>query len=270
VTSKPDRSSSDSRKDRSQVGRIVLTLRKMLLRGDFSAGERLAEIALASQLGASRTPVRLAMDQLAHEGLLEALHTGGFKVREFAISDIWDAIEVRGVLEGTAARLAAERLSDLTELDSLRRCYQELANFYPDDIQEFVSYFERNDAFHAALWRLAKSPMIEHALQSTAMLPFAAPSALVIGVAGPTERKAILEMAAYQHYAIIESIENREGTRAENLAREHTRLSRNTLMKALHHTELVKQMPGASLIRLPRASDNQTKTGGSKITSESN
>jgi GntR family transcriptional regulator, vanillate catabolism transcriptional regulator len=241
----------------------------MLLNGEFRAGERLAEIALASHLGASRTPVRLALDQLAHEGLLEVLHTGGFKVREFAVSDIWDAIEVRGVLEGTASRLAAERLSAPSELDVLRHCYQELANFYPDNIQDFVAYFERNDAFHAALWRLAKSPMVEHALQSAAKLPFAAPSALVIGFSTPTERKAILDMALYQHHAIIEAIENREGTRAESLAREHTRLSRNTLMKALHHAEFIKHIPGASLIRLPRAPDNPSASSRTIFSSES-
>jgi GntR family transcriptional regulator, vanillate catabolism transcriptional regulator len=269
VTSKPARQSSNSRKDRSQVGRIVLTLRKMLLSGEFHAGERLAEIALASQLGASRTPVRLALDQLAHEGLLEAFQTGGFKVREFAVADIWDAIEIRGVLEGAAARLAAERLSDPSELDKLRGCYHALEDFYPSEVQEFVSYFERNDAFHAELWRLAKSPMVEHALESAAKLPFAAPSALVIGFSSLTERKAILDMAIYQHQAIIEAIENREGARAESLAREHTRLSRNTLMKAFLHTEFIQRLPGASLIQLPHHSGNPSASINAKVSSKS-
>jgi DNA-binding GntR family transcriptional regulator len=47
VTAKPARPSSDSRKDRSQVVRVVLTIRKMLLSGESRAGERLAEVALA-------------------------------------------------------------------------------------------------------------------------------------------------------------------------------------------------------------------------------
>jgi GntR family transcriptional regulator of vanillate catabolism len=241
----------------------------MLLSGEFRAGERLAEVALASQLGASRTPVRLALDQLAHEGLLEALHTGGFKVREFAVTDIWDAIEIRGVLEGTAARLAAERLTDPSELAKLRECYHALENFYPSSIQDFVSYFERNDAFHTELWRLAKSPMVEHALQSATKLPFAAPSAMVIGFSSLAERKAIVNMSLYQHRSIIEAIENREGTRAESLAREHTRLTRSNLMKALHHAEFIKHMPGAALIQLPHPSDNPSESISAKIWSKS-
>ena len=60
--------------------------------------------------------MRLALERLAHEGLLEALPKGGFCIREFTIEDVWDAIEILGVLEGTAARLAAERLGDSREL----------------------------------------------------------------------------------------------------------------------------------------------------------
>ena len=57
---------------------------------------------------------------LEHEGLLETLPGGGFVVREFTRTDIDDAIELRGVLEGTAARLAAERLESEDELEPLR------------------------------------------------------------------------------------------------------------------------------------------------------
>src|SRR5690349_24794897 len=90
----------------SQTGRTLLVLREMLLKGEVRPGERLSELALVERLGVSRTPIRLAFDRLAHEGLVEASPSGGFVVREFTIADIWDAIDMRGVLEGTAARLA--------------------------------------------------------------------------------------------------------------------------------------------------------------------
>src|SRR4249920_3109106 len=80
----------------SQTERAVLALREMLLRGDFTPGKRLTELALAARLDASRTPVRHALHRLAHEGLLEALPGGGFSVRRFTLADIWDAIEIRG------------------------------------------------------------------------------------------------------------------------------------------------------------------------------
>ncbi len=61
------------KKPESQIERVALALREMLLRGDFSPGERLAELNLVPRLNASRTPVRLALERLAHEGLLEPL-----------------------------------------------------------------------------------------------------------------------------------------------------------------------------------------------------
>src|SRR5215471_12055158 len=89
----------------SQTGRALLELRELLLKGEFHPGERLSELQLVARLGVSRTPVRLALHRLAHEGLLEATPSGRSIVREFTISDVWDAIELRGVLEGTAARM---------------------------------------------------------------------------------------------------------------------------------------------------------------------
>ena len=110
----------------SQTGRTLLNLRGMLLRGDFQPGERISELPLVARLGVSRTPIRLALDRLAHEGLLEASPTGGFVVRAFTLEDVWDAIETRGILEGAAARLAAERLEDPSELTLLREYRDEM------------------------------------------------------------------------------------------------------------------------------------------------
>src|SRR5215475_6198315 len=104
----------------SQTGRTLLNLREMLLRGDFQPSERISELALVAKLGVSRTPIRLALDRLAHEGLLEPTPSGGFVVRQFTREDLWDAIETRGVLEGMAARLAAERLDDPLELKRIK------------------------------------------------------------------------------------------------------------------------------------------------------
>src|SRR5690348_10618860 len=92
----------------------------MLLRGEFATGERLSELSLVARLGVSRTPIRLALQKLAHEGLLESLPSAGFLVRQFNMADVWDAIELRGALEGAAARLAAERVGREDELHAIR------------------------------------------------------------------------------------------------------------------------------------------------------
>jgi GntR family transcriptional regulator, vanillate catabolism transcriptional regulator len=235
---------------RNQTERVVLTLREMLLRGDFKPGERLAELSLVPLLGASRTPVRLALDRLAHEGLLEANETTGFRVRAFALDDVWDAIEIRGVLEGTAARMAAERLESPEELGALQLHCRQAEALLPMTRDRFVRYTEINEAFHSGLWRLAKSTMLRRSIERIIALPFAAPGALVFSWPEAGEGNTEALIAIEHHRAIVEAIEQREGGRAEALAREHARLTQRALKRALDNSDAFTKMPGANLIRI--------------------
>jgi len=235
----------------SQTERVIVTLREMVLRGDFRPGERLAELTLVPRLQASRTPVRLALDRLAHEGLLEAVPSGGFRIREFAIADIWDAIEVRGVLEGTAARLAAERLTSLDDLSRLQRCCRDMERLYPMDAAQAAKYFEIDGVFHAELRRLAKSAILVRTIEGVIGLTFAASAAFILGEGQSTEGRHVGFIAIEYHRAILEAIEHRQGTRAESLAREYSRMARRNLVRAAQDKELFRRVPGASLIRMP-------------------
>ena len=100
-------STTSSRAGQSQ--RALMGVRELIISGELAAGARLHEVALSARLGISRTPLRAALARLGQEGLVEALPTGGYAVRSFSREDVIDAIELRGVLEGTAVRLAAER-----------------------------------------------------------------------------------------------------------------------------------------------------------------
>src|SRR5437764_14552893 len=95
--------------DASQAVKTQLRLREMILAGELAGGSRIAELAIVDRLGVSRTPIRAALVRLEQEGLLQALPGGGFAVRTFTERDAADAIELRGTVEGLAARLAAER-----------------------------------------------------------------------------------------------------------------------------------------------------------------
>ena len=242
----PPRTTTDST---SQTDRVILTLREMLLRGDFRPGERLAELTLVPRLQASRTPVRLALDRLAHEGLLEPLPGGGFRIREFAIADIWDAIEVRGVLDGTAARLAAERLADPDQLGELRRCARELERLFPVTTAQFGRYVEMDERFHGELRRLANSAMLVRTIEGVIGLTFAASGAFMAVSDHDTSRTDVI--VNEYHRSVIEAIEHRQGTRAESLAREYSRLARRNLVRAVQDKDLFRRLPGASLIRVP-------------------
>ncbi len=149
--------------------------------------------------------------------------TGGFVVCEFTLADVWDAIEIRGMLEGTAmARLAAERLKSESDLSALRDLYwQQLEKIIPLDAAGFLTSLDLNEAFHAEIWRLADSPMLMRAIEQVVKLPFAAPSALVFGQAGVgVSGPPVVDCSGTPTGAIIEAIANGEGhSRREVLAR---------------------------------------------------
>jgi GntR family transcriptional regulator, vanillate catabolism transcriptional regulator len=249
--------------DDSQTGRTLLNLRGMLLRGDFQPGERISELPLVARLGVSRTPIRLALDRLAHEGLLEPSPTGGFVVRAFTLEDIWDAIETRGVLEGAAARLAAERLTRDSELDQLREYRDEMDGMIrldddsdkiaAPDIDSYARYLDLNEAFHSEIVTLSKSAMLRRTLDQVTSVPFASPSAMVYVYAKLPRAPQILAVAHDHHRSIVEAIEHRQGARAEALAREHSRMTRGNVEFALSDTTILSNVPGASLIKMPAA-----------------
>jgi len=237
----------------SQRGRALVNIREMVLRGEFKPGERIFEVPLAERLGVSRTPIRLALERLAQEGLLETLESGvGFTVREFTLHDIWDAIEARGVLEGAAARLAAERLTDLRALNRIRQINDEMDRLTEPYIcasstaatsDVIVPYAELNLAFHSALVELARSPMLQWTIERLQMIPFATPRAVIL-----PQASELLTIAKEQHRAILEALADREGTRAEILVREHARMARRNLELALQHKG-IGEMPGSQLIK---------------------
>jgi GntR family transcriptional regulator, vanillate catabolism transcriptional regulator len=243
--------------DASNIGQAVLRLRELILKGNFEAGERISELPLVALLGVSRTPIRLALERLAHEGLLEVYPTGGFIVRGFTLDDVWDSMEVRGALEGTAARLAAERLADRSELDTLRKCQKEMDVVIQPDEDSVSTYLELNDMFHGEVVRLAKCEMLRQTLDKLFCLPFASPSALVMSpLKLPNANASARFIIGHEHHhAIIDAIANREGARADALAREHARLTRRHLESALKDEEFLSNVPGGPLIRMTKATD---------------
>jgi GntR family transcriptional regulator, vanillate catabolism transcriptional regulator len=234
--------------------RALLGLRDLLINGAFAPGERLSEIPLGKRLGVSLTPLRLALSGLEHEGLLEAHPSGGFVVREFGVEDAIDAIEIRGVLEGTAARLAAERISDPARLETLSTHLRDIDGLLADEDRPppevFTDYVVLNERFHDELVRVAGSRLLARSLQHATTLPFASPNAFVETQAQLPIARQMMVVAQEHHRAIVEAIAGREGTRAESVAREHARLARRNLEAAIAAGRGLEQVPGASLIRV--------------------
>jgi GntR family transcriptional regulator of vanillate catabolism len=236
----------------SQTVRAQLRLRALVVGGELRPGERIAELAMVERLGMSRTPIRMALVRLQEEGLLEALPSGGFMVRDFSDADIADAIELRGTLEGLAARLAAERGVTAALLGEMRDCLERIdVLLAPARLSEasFSSYVAHNAQFHQLLAGMSGSRLVQRQIERNATLPFASPNAFVMAQASGPRARDRLVIAQEQHRGVVEAIVAGEGARAEALMREHARNARANLDSALHDHQALRRLPGAGLIR---------------------
>lgn len=235
----------------SQTLRAVLGIRDLVYSGAVAPGERLSEITMTERLGLSRTPVRAALARLEQEGILEPIPTGGYAVRSFTEADIVDAIELRGAMEGVAARLAAERgISDdqAAALESILTALDGIVGDNPAAL-DFQGYEALNGAFHDMLRRLAGSAVIEREVARIAALPFAGPSAFLDVQTEMPDFRASLTVAQAQHRAIAEAIGRRQGARAEALAREHALLARRNLEYVMENGKLRQRVPALMLVK---------------------
>ena len=189
------------------------------------------------------------MDRLVEESLLERIETGGCRVASFAYGDIEDAIELRGVIEGIAARLAAERgikPADQRECEEILSAIDVALKSKPLDFEQYVLL---NADFHSLLASLAGSNVLRREVERVNKLPLASPSAFLQGQELIPDFQASLEVAHSQHRAIFDAISRREGARAESLMREHARLARQNLDHVMQFkSKLTQKVPGLALV----------------------
>ena len=236
----------------SQGLAAILGLRGLIMEGELRAGDRLSEVRLAARLEVSRTPLRLALAQLEHEGLLEPVPGGGFVVRSFSGRQVLDAIELRGLLEGQAARLAAVRNNGPRALGNLVACVAKLDRIVggvggQPTGEEFELYLELNDAFHNELFVLADSDVLRGAYERVLALPFAQPSFFLPAQADTSQFDPTLAAGNHQHHEILNAIERGDPDEAERLARAHAGLTVKNLEVVLEGGGLEK-LPGSGLI----------------------
>jgi len=235
----------------AQQQRALMGLRSIVLNGRAKPGIRLSEPQLSQQLGLSRTPVRAAISHLVEEGLLERLPSGGCRVRQFDVADIEDTIHLRGLLEGAALRRAAERGATEADLAECERIADQIddALGVSGETVDFDRYAELNDAFHRAITALCKSDVVLREYARITQMPMAGPSSFLHAQAMMDEIRLSLFHAQSQHRAMLDAIRNREGSRAEALAREHAYLAQQNLCAVLGAKDrLHDTVPGLALV----------------------
>ena len=179
-----------------------------------------------------------------------------FRSRLFTREQVADAIGLRGLLEGAAARLTAERRLDALALEPLHGCVGQLERLVAPgrmSAPDFERYVALNERLHLLLIELSGSEAIEAAYRRALALPFASPSAFVMVQAELPESHRVLFVAQRQHSALLDAIERGEGARAEAIGREHAHIAQENLDVALSSERTLARLPGARLIEREQA-----------------
>ena len=186
---------------RSLHDQVVGRVRDLIIEGALTPGTRIHEGQLCAKLGVSRTPLREALKFLASEGLIELVASRGAIVRRFDAKDVRDMLDVLGVLEAFAARLACRVATD-AQIADVRAIHDRMVDRYA--VRDRLEYFKLNQQIHSAFLRLAGNATLEEAHAS---IQSRMKRIRYIGNEEPPKWAAALA----EHEEMIRDLESRDG-----------------------------------------------------------
>jgi DNA-binding GntR family transcriptional regulator len=186
-------------------------LRTAILRGEYLPGERLVEAQLCERLGASRFNVRVALQELAADGLVRVERNKGAHVRKVPLDEAVEITEVRMVLEGLVAARAATRVTDeqASELDEIGLLMRRAVT-----AGEFRRYSDLNERLHSLIRRIAGHHTAEGIIETLRGQLVRHQFMLSLHPGRPA-------VSLPQHERIIAAIRDRDAAAAEEAMRAH-------------------------------------------------
>lgn len=195
-------------------------LRRELLDGTYGPGERLREEALALQVGASRTPVRGALQRLATEGLVEFRRYVGAVVRVLPAEEIDQIYQFRVVVESLAAELAAQRATN-ADIDRLEALSQAMERIAERDIPDLTEIARLNKDFHMTLLIAGGNVFVKRVAENLGDLNFMIRSYSRFSRADLTRSMA-------HHRELVQAVRARNSLWARSVMTAHIEAGRST------------------------------------------
>ncbi|WP_353475074.1 GntR family transcriptional regulator [Salipiger sp. H15] len=189
--------------------------------GRIEPGSRITETELAERLQMSRTPVREALRRLEAEGLVTHKPRVGVVVRQLSYPELMELYEMRWVIEGTAARLAARAASDV-EIEELAAINDEMAANAGDG----AALYALNRQFHTTLIAAARNRYLVKSVRSIE---------LTLQILGPSTLREMSRAteAIEEHARVVEALRARDGAGAEAAMRAHMEAAQRTRLRQL-------------------------------------
>lgn len=179
---------------------VVTILRDAILTCGLEPGAVLNERELAERLGVSKTPVREALSLLNHEGLVQILPRQAYVVSPITVRDVHESFDLRVILEGAAAELAAARISD-AELAELNMVVAGESRDEP-----VAGTLRRNVDFHSLIARASGNERL---------------AALIEKLLGEMPRLITVGYVEGEHEHVVSALRERNPARAGAAMREH-------------------------------------------------
>jgi DNA-binding GntR family transcriptional regulator len=198
--------------------------------GKYPPGSKLGEEELSASLGVSRTPIREALRRLAAEGIVQSLPNRGARVPNWTEADRQEILELRAILEGYAARLAATRIveSQLDRLSDLADLMESIAGDHRHD--DALRVTQLNNEFHRVILESSGHAQLISAAQGVVYLALVHRTFL-----GYSESEVQRSFA--QHRWLIAALSRGDSLLAEATMRSHILAARHATIAGESDTD---------------------------------
>jgi DNA-binding GntR family transcriptional regulator len=207
---------------RSQGERAYLLIRDQIVTLRLAPGSVIEEPRLRQELGLGRTPIREALQRLAHENLVSFVPHRGTFVTDINLTDLRRLTEARFELEGYAARLAAERASG-GERASMEALMADLETTDDSDMHTLIRLDQR---IHRLVYQATRNPFLQAMLEESFNL-----SLRIWFLA--LDRGVALKPAVEEHRQLLDAIVSRDADAAESVMRQHVNGFEQAIRKVL-------------------------------------
>jgi DNA-binding GntR family transcriptional regulator len=187
-------------------------LRRLLLRGEFAPGEHLTGQRLSEMLGVSRTPVRHALVRLQAEGLIETEGGQPARVRLITASEVEQAFDAGGGLEGVLVYRLAENAAP-EQLKEMSKVVSDMER--SADLGDSGAWVEADEGFHGLLRKYGDNPLVSQMLGRVESV--VGQLRYFVLHTGPESMK----LSAYEHRSVFDAISEGDGERARQLHQAH-------------------------------------------------
>ncbi|HEX3629325.1 MAG TPA: GntR family transcriptional regulator [Candidatus Dormibacteraeota bacterium] len=212
----------ESASARSQGERAYLLIRDQIITLRLAPGSVIEEARLREALGLGRTPIREALQRLAHENLVTFIPHRGTFVCDINLTDLHRLTEVRAELEGYAARLAAERAST-TDRGLMQSMMAELETIDESDVHNLIRLDQR---IHRQVYQATRNTFLQAMLEESFNL------SLRIWFLG-LDRGVRIKEAVEEHRQLLAALVSRDGDRAAAVMRQHVMGFEQAIRKVL-------------------------------------